>query len=125
MDTLFDRAGGQAFFDRLVAAFYERVVLDPVLLSMYPDPSVLQTSRRNLALFLGQYWGGPTTYSSERGHPRLRMRHAAFEITAEARDHWLRAMTAAIDEAGADLSDADRSDLLAYVDMAAHQLRNR
>jgi hemoglobin len=117
--------GGQPFFDRLVAAFYERVLLDQVLLAMYPDPSDLESSRRHLALFLSQYWGGPSTYSEERGHPRLRLRHVPFEITAEARDHWLVAMTSAIDEAGTELSDTDRADLLAYVDMAAHQLRNR
>ncbi|RTL06017.1 MAG: globin, partial [Acidimicrobiia bacterium] len=73
--TVFEAVGGQSFFDRLVDRFYERVETDDVLLSMYPEPDDLAPARRRLALFLGQYWGGPAVYAEERGHPRLRMRH--------------------------------------------------
>ncbi|MDQ3810718.1 MAG: globin, partial [Chloroflexota bacterium] len=76
--TLFDRVGGQAFFDDLVGRFYAGVEHDPILRPLYPAD--LTGSRRHLAMFLGQYWGGPPAYSAERGHPRLRMRHAPFVI---------------------------------------------
>ncbi|MEZ5137125.1 MAG: globin [Acidimicrobiales bacterium] len=80
-------------------------------------------AQRRLALFLGQYWGGPTTYSDERGHPRLRMRHAPFPIDGAAHDAWLRHMGAAIDGA-VDLDPADEAALRSYVAMAADHLRN-
>src|SRR6478752_9035444 len=76
--TIFQAVGGQPFFDRLVDRFYDRVEADDVLLRLYPDQHDLGPARRHLALFLGQYWGGPATYNAERGHPRLRMRHAPF-----------------------------------------------
>jgi hemoglobin len=97
--TVFEVVGGQSFFDALVERFYARVELDPTLRPLYPDD--LEPGRRALALFLGQYWGGPAVYSEEKGHPRLRMRHAPFRIDAEARDAWLAAMLAAVDEADA------------------------
>lgn len=97
--TVFEVVGGQSFFDALVERFYARVELDPTLRPLYPDD--LEPGRRALALFLGQYWGGPPVYSEEKGHPRLRMRHAPFRIDAVARDAWLRAMLAAVDEADA------------------------
>ncbi|MGE3619223.1 MAG: globin [Acidimicrobiia bacterium] len=93
--TVFEAVGGQGFFDELVERFYRGVEADPVLRPMYPEELV--ESRRHLALFLGQYWGGPTTYSDERGHPALRMRHAPFVIGEAERDAWLRHMTAALD----------------------------
>lgn len=93
--SLYETLGGQPFFDELVERFYRRVALDPVLRPLYPDD--LTGPKRHLALFLGQYWGGPTTYSDERGHPRLRMRHAPFVIAEPQRDAWLRHMTAALD----------------------------
>lgn len=95
--TFFDRVGGQPFFDRLVDVFYEGIATDPVLLPLYPDQHDLAPARRRLALFLGQYWGGPMTYSDERGHPRLRMRHNPYVIDDEARDAWLRSMRRALD----------------------------
>ena len=97
--TVFEVVGGQSFFDALVERFYARVELDPTLRPLYPDD--LEPGRRALALFLGQYWGGPPVYSEEKGHPRLRMRHAPFRIDAAARDAWLTAMLAAVDEADA------------------------
>ena len=93
--NVYEALGGQAFFDDLVERFYRRVAMDPLLRPLYPDD--LTGPRRHLALFLGQYWGGPTTYSHERGHPRLRMRHAPFVIGEPERDAWLRHMGAALD----------------------------
>jgi hemoglobin len=93
--NVYEALGGQAFFDDLVDRFYRRVAMDPLLRPLYPDD--LTGPRRHLALFLGQYWGGPTTYSHERGHPRLRMRHAPFVIGEPERDAWLRHMGAALD----------------------------
>jgi hemoglobin len=121
-ETLYEQVGGQEFFLRLVDAFYNRVAADQTLRPMYPED--LTDSRRHLALFLAQYWGGPTTYHEERGHPRLRMRHAPFRITKAARDAWLAAMTGALDSLRAELTDEQYAELLAYFDMAAGQLRN-
>ena len=87
----YDTFGGEAFFTRLVAAFYERVARDPVLRPMYPAGDLAPAQRR-LQLFLMQYWGGPDTYGQERGHPRLRMRHVGFPIDSVARDRWLTLM---------------------------------
>ena len=117
---LFDRVGGEAFFVELVDRFYDGVAADPLLRPMYPDD--LADSRRHLALFLMQYWGGPTTYSEERGHPRLRLRHAPHVVDAAARDAWLRHMRAAL--AAMSLDDVDREALADYLEMAANQLRN-
>ncbi len=97
--TVFEVVGGQPFFDALVERFYLHVETDRVLRPLYPDD--LAPGKRALALFLGQYWGGPTTYSDERGHPRLRLRHAPFAIAARERAAWLAAMLAALGEADA------------------------
>lgn len=122
IETLFERVGGQPFFDELVARFYDGVVVDPVLRPMYPDDDLTGAQRR-LALFLAQYWGGPTTYSEERGHPRLRMRHAPFPVDAAARQAWLEHMTAAVLASGAEPDD--QVSLLGYFRMAADHLQNR
>ena len=121
-DTLYDQVGGQAFFERLVDAFYRAVEADEILRPMYPED--LTESRRTLVLFLCQYWGGPPDYQNERGHPRLRMRHAPFRITKKARDAWMAAMTSALAEVRGDLTDDQFDDMMAYFDMAAHQMRN-
>ena len=94
--TVFDTVGGFAFFDALVERFYAHVEHDPALRPLYPDD--LEPGKRALALFLAQYWGGPPAYSAEKGHPRLRMRHAPFAITGHERAAWLTAMRAALDE---------------------------
>ena len=96
-DLLYDDFGGEQFFTDLVADFYRGVAGDPLLRPMYPEAD-LGPAERRLRLFLMQYWGGPTTYSQERGHPRLRMRHQPFAVTVDARDAWLRHMRAALDE---------------------------
>lgn len=87
-ETSFATLGGAAFFEDFTREFYASVAHDPVLVAMYPEDDMPGAQRR-LRMFLEQYWGGPTTYSDERGHPRLRMRHAPFPIDPEARDRWL------------------------------------
>jgi hemoglobin len=121
--TLYDEVGGTPFFERLVDRFYEGVAADPVLLPLYPEPEDLAGARRRLTLFLVQYWGGPTTYLQERGHPRLRARHSPFSIGGLERDRWLVHMRAAIDES--DATPEARRRLHDYVAMAADALRNR
>ena len=121
--TVYDRVGGMAFFERLVDRFYEGVADDPVLLPLYPEPHDLAPARRRLTLFLAQYWGGPSLYSDERGHPRLRMRHAPFSIGGEERDRWLVHMRAAVASLQPP-ADIERA-LLDYFDMAAESMRNR
>jgi hemoglobin len=96
-ESIYEAVGGQAFFDGLVDAFYERVERDARLRALYPED--LEPGKRALALFLGQYWGGPPAYSALKGHPRLRMRHAPFVIGTAERDAWLGAMLAAVAEA--------------------------
>ena len=99
---LFDRVGGTPFFERLVDRFYAGVETDPVAARRLPGPRRLRTAPAiGSTLFLVQYWGGPTTYNDERGHPRLRMRHAPFAIGSLERDRWLVHMRAAIDESDA------------------------
>src|SRR5947207_1027524 len=93
--TIFQAVGGLETFRRLVDAFYRGVEGDPLLRPMYPAD--LAESREHLALFLAQYFGGPTTYSEQRGHPRLRMRHLPFTIDSAARDAWLTHMRAAVE----------------------------
>ncbi len=120
--TLYERAGGMPFFERLVGRFYGAVATDPILRPLYPEPD-LQPAQRRLTLFLAQYWGGPRTYDAERGHPRLRMRHAPFAIDAAARDRWLELMRAAL--MAESPSAAVASELDAYLEMAAEAMRNR
>lgn len=120
--TLYDAAGGMPFFEALVGRFYDGVATDPILGRLYPADD-LDGARHRLTLFLAQYWGGPTTYNDQRGHPRLRMRHMPFAIGPAERDAWLQLMRASIDASGADASVRER--LHAYVDTAAEAMRNR
>ena len=100
MTTFYDEIGGEATITAIVAAFYRGVAQDEVLRPLYPEED-LGPAEERFRLFLMQYWGGPTTYSDRRGHPRLRMRHAPFAVTPDAKDHWLRHFRAALDEVGA------------------------
>ena len=121
--TVYEAAGGMAFFEGLVDRFYEGVATDPVLLPLYPQPEDLAGARHRLTLFLAQYWGGPTTYSDERGHPRLRMRHAPFTIGPEQRDRWVAHMRAALDDLAPALELRERFD--EYFAFAAESMRNQ
>jgi hemoglobin len=126
METLYERVGGSAFFERLVDRFYDGVANDPELLALYPDADDLRGPRRRLTLFLIQYWGGPTTYSDERGHPRLRLRHAPFAIDSAARDRWLTHMRAALVEAiNEGLASGAADELWGYFVPVADGMRNR
>ena len=120
MSTLYERVGGQEFFDRLVERFYQAVETDPVLRPMYPED--LHEPAAHLALFLGQYWGGPATYSEQRGHPRLRVRHVRFTIGLAERNAWLTHMVDAV--RAEELDPATESELVDYLEMASRTLIN-
>lgn len=120
-ETLYEAVGGMLFFERLVDGFYRRVAADPVLARLYPE-SDYGPAKRRLSLFLVQYWGGPATYSDERGHPALRMRHFPYSIGEPERDHWLAAMISALDEL--DPHHEVRRMLVEYFERAAEHLRN-
>lgn len=120
--TLYDAVGGDDFFVQLVDHFYDNVEADAALLALYPDQHDLAGARERFRLFLIQYWGGPTTYSDERGHPRLRMRHAPFVIDPEGRDRWLAAMRSAIDVM--DVDPAIDAAVWGYFTNAAEAMRN-
>lgn len=120
--TLFDVVGGMPYFERLVDVFYDGVEADEVLAPLYPEAPDFSGARQRLTLFLAQYWGGPTTYSDERGHPRLRMRHFPYPIGPLQRDHWMMHMRHAVEVSGAD--PVDQQMLLDYFVSAAEQLRN-
>src|SRR5207248_8447488 len=119
-NSLYERVGGEAFFASLVDHFYERVESDPILRPLYPDD--LEPPRRHLTLFLIQYWGGPHTYSEERGHPRLRMRHVRFRIGEAEREAWLSHMRDAVETSNA--APPDVAALMAYFEAAATSLLN-
>jgi hemoglobin len=118
--TAYERWGGEPFFSALIDRFYAGVSADPLLRHMYPDD--LTESKAHLALFLAQYWGGPRHYSEQRGHPRLRMRHARFAIGEAEAGAWLRHMTEAVRASG--LAPVDQEELLDYLAMAARSLIN-
>lgn len=118
--TVYEQVGGQEFFDGLVERFYVAVEADPVLRPMYPDD--LSESRRTLAGFLAQYWGGPPRYSTERGHPRLRMRHAPFTIGQAERDHWLAHMLDAV--RGSGLTPELEAAMVQYFEMSSTHMIN-
>lgn len=124
--SLYDRVGGSGFFEALVEHFYDAVAGDEVLLPLYPERPDLTGARRRLTLFLIQYWGGPETYSEERGHPRLRMRHMPFHVGPEERDRWLAHMQAAVRVtcAAHAVDTAVAEDLMDYFGPAAEHLRN-
>ena len=124
MTTLYDEVGGEPTFRLLVDLFYEQVEDDPVLRPLYEDQDLGPggAARDRLSLFLMQYWGGPSTYSAQRGHPRLRMRHASWRIGARERDAWLSHMLTAV--AALEVGDEARAVLADYLQGAAHSLVN-
>lgn len=119
--SFYDEVGGHETFDRIVSVFYREVALDPVLQPMYPEADLGPAADR-LRMFLEQYWGGPSTYGEQRGHPRLRMRHVPFHIDPDARDRWLRCMRTALDEA--QLSPLHDATLWDYLERAAFAMVN-
>ena len=122
--SFYDEVGGHETFRILVARFYEQVRDDEILRPLYPDDD-LDGAEQRLLMFLEQYWGGPRTYSDQRGHPRLRMRHSPFRIGFLERDAWLRCMHTAVGEIGSEtLDDAHRQALLDYLEMAAQSMVN-
>ncbi|GAA1004727.1 globin [Acrocarpospora pleiomorpha] len=120
-ESFYDLIGGEEAFKRLVHRFYQGVAEDPLLRPLYPEADLTGAEER-LRLFLIQYWGGPGTYSQERGHPRLRMRHAPFVIGEPERDAWLRHMGDAVESLG--LPEEQREKLWKYLVYAAHSLVN-
>jgi hemoglobin len=122
MSNFYEQVGGDKFFADLVSQFYAVVATDPILRPMYPEND-LQGAAQRLQWFLEQYWGGPDTYQENRGHPRLRMRHAQFSINAAARDAWLNAMHQAVE--GVEIDAALKGELWGYLEMAANSLVNQ
>jgi hemoglobin len=120
-ETLYEAVGGEPTFRRLVDAFYAGVAQDPDLRALYPEQDLGPAADR-LRMFLVQYWGGPTTYSQTRGHPRLRMRHAPFVVDSAAHDAWLTHMRAALDSL--ELAPQYEAALWDYLVRAADSLRN-
>ena len=122
VSSFFDDIGGQPTIDAIVATFYQGVATDEILRPMYPEDE-LEGAERRLAMFLAQYWGGPTTYSEQRGHPRLRMRHAPFPVGPAARDHWLAHMRVAVEDLR--LAPMHAATLWDYLERAAISLVNQ
>ncbi|MPZ65531.1 MAG: globin [Pseudonocardiaceae bacterium] len=120
-ENFYDAVGGEPTFRKIVGRFYELVAKDEVLRPIYPDED-LSAAEERLRMFLVQYWGGPRTYSEQRGHPRLRMRHAPFSIGPTERDAWLRCMRVAVEEA--DLGEAYHAVLWNYLEWAANSMVN-
>ena len=119
--SFFDAVGGHATFDAIVREFYRGVAEDPILRPMYPADD-MEGAIERLTLFLEQYWGGPTTYSDTRGHPRLRMRHQPYRVNPEARDHWIEHMRHAV--AAQNLAPLHAVTLMDYLERAAHSMIN-
>lgn len=122
--TMYQRVGGDEFFDQLTKDFYASVAVDPVLGVSYPvdDPEAMEAAQRHLRDFLIQFWGGPQIYNELRGHPRLRMRHVPFRITVVERDAWVRLMSDAVRAQG--LSPMDEGQMLTYFANAATHMIN-
>ena len=120
--TFYTEIGGAPTFRALVERFYAGVRQDPILRPMYPADD-WEGAETRLRMFLEQYWGGPTTYSENRGHPRLRMRHAPFAVDEKARDAWLSHMRDAVDSL--ELSAEQDATLWGYLEMAARSMQNR
>ncbi|WP_426566266.1 globin [Angustibacter sp. McL0619] len=119
--TFYEEVGGHDTFVRLVHSFYQGVSGDPELRALYPEAD-LGPAEVRFRMFLEQYWGGPTSYSDQRGHPRLRMRHHPFAVTVQMRDRWLHHMREAIDEVA--LAPVHEAILWDYLERAAHSLVN-
>lgn len=120
--TVYEAVGGEPFFVKLIEHFYTGVDADATIRRFYPDD--LTESKQHMVGFLVQYWGGPGTYSEQRGHPRLRMRHAPFTIGQAERDAWLLHMNNAISAYEADVPDGVGDMMRQYFDNAATHMIN-
>ena len=119
--SFYEEIGGAETFHAIVSRFYQLVREDEILRPIYP-PDDFDGAEERLRMFLEQYWGGPRTYSDQRGHPRLRMRHAPFKVNPDARDRWLLHMRAAVDTL--DLAPLHKAELWDYLERAAHSMLN-
>lgn len=119
--TPYELFGGHEFFEKLVHSFYSKVPHDPILSKMYPEKDY-EGAEWRLRSFLEQYWGGPETYSEQRGHPRLRMRHAGYHIDTAARTQWLTLMGQAVQEQG--MHPELEAELWKYLVAAAYGMQN-
>lgn len=120
-ESFYEAVGGEPTFRKLVDGFYAGVATDPRLRPLYPEADLGPAADR-LRMFLIQYWGGPGTYSEQRGHPRLRLRHAPFTIGPAERDAWLEHMRRAVDSLG--LPAEQESELWTYLERAAYFMVN-
>ena len=120
--SFYERMGGAPTFATLTERFYAAVAVDPILAPMYPAKD-MQGAKERLQLFLEQYWGGPSTYSETRGHPRLRMRHAGFPIDSAAHDAWLACMHQAVIDL--EIEEELKEELWTYFQYAAHSMKNK
>lgn len=121
MSTFYDEIGGYDTIADIVRVFYHGVADDEVLRPLYPEAD-LGPAEERFRLFLVQYWGGPTTYGDTRGHPRLRMRHAPFAVTPEAKEHWLTHFRAGLD--AVELTPEQDAQFWEYVTHAAQFMVN-
>ena len=119
--TFYERAGGSKVFKELTKKFYQKVSVNPILKPMYPEEDLGPAAER-LRMFLEQYWGGPSTYQEQRGHPRLKMRHMPFKINPLARERWLLHMRAAVESI--QLAPLLEAELWGYLDRAATAMLN-
>ncbi|AKK03809.1 globin [Corynebacterium epidermidicanis] len=123
--TFYDEVGGQPTFDAIVDGFYAQIPDDDILGPMYP-PEDMAGARDRLAWFLAQYWGGPQTFSEQRGHPRLRMRHAHFHVNRDAAIRWLELMKNSLDQIPeTTLDDTHRAAMWEHMERVAAMLINR
>lgn len=113
---------GEDGFKRLVAAFYRQVPQDDILGPMYPERD-FEGAEKRLRSFLIYRFGGPPVYIEERGHPRLRMRHAPFTVNQTARNRWIQLMGKALEEVQLP-AEAERV-LRAYFESTATFMLNR
>ena len=119
--TVYESVGGKLFFIDLVERFYAGVETDSILRPLYPPN--LGPGKRHLHLFLMQYFGGPATYSEERGHPRLRARHMPFTVGESERAAWIKRMQTRLEKATAE--QRPKLEMLKYFENAARFMINR
>ena len=113
--TLFAWAGGADALRRLTEVFYDRVLDDPVLAPVFARMS--PDHRAHVALWLGEVFGGPTTYTDELGgYPAMLRHHLGLELTEEQRSRWAAQIAASADEAGLPADPEFRSAFVAYVE---------